>query len=317
MESTVTTASVRATRRRLAIEIALAVLAVVGLVMFAPPARADNVDTLIGQLGDSSDKIRLAAVLNLTKLGDARAIAPLIDVLNNDSQKNVRGAAAKGLGTLVTSSVTGKQRSDAVAALNNALNHPAPFVQAQAQAALNLINSNSPTTAGPPSGKPGGVYVNIGPMASKTGNASVDAKIRALMEKTATKTVGKVGNMPTTWPGGVPTAAALTSKNVQGFYIDGTTNQLKVDISGSNATVSCKVSMLLADFPNKSIFGFLNGGAKVQGSSSPADIALASDDCVSAVVEDLISKKIVPTIQGKAGLSASGSSPGPSKGGTP
>jgi hypothetical protein len=317
MESTVTTASVRAARRRIAIEIALAALAVVGLMMFAPPARADNVDTLVGQLGDSSDKIRLAAVLNLTKLGDPRAVAPLIGVLNNDPQKNVRGAAAKGLGTLVTASVTGKVRSDAVAALNNALNHPAPFVQAQAQAALNLINSTSTTPAGPPSGKPGGVYVNIGPMASKTGNAGVDAKIRALMEKTALKTVGKAGNMPTTWPGGVPTAAALTSKNVQGFYIDGTTNQLTVQISGSNATVSCKVSMLLADFPNKSIFGFLNGGAKVQGSSSQGDIDLARDDCVAAVVEDLISKKIVPTIKDKAGLSGSGSGPSSSKGGTP
>ena len=55
--------------------------------------------------------------------------------------------------------------------------------------------------------------------------------------------------------------------------------------------------MLLASFPDKSVFGFLNGGAKVQGSASPSDIELASEDCVSAVVEDLIAKKIVPTIK--------------------
>jgi hypothetical protein len=109
--------------------------------------------------------------------------------------------------------------------------------------------------------------------------------------------------MPTTWPGGgVPTKAALDQKSVQGFFIDGTLNELKIQKSGSMATISCKVNMLLASFPDKSIFGFLNGGAKVQASSSPKDVALAREDCVSAIVEDLIAKKIVPTIKTKAGI---------------
>jgi hypothetical protein len=56
---------------------------------------------------------------------------------------------------------------------------------------------------------------------------------------------------------------------------------------------------LLASYPEKSIFGLLNGGASVQASGS--DVALAREDCVSAVVEDLIAKKIVPTINTKAG----------------
>jgi hypothetical protein len=57
--------------------------------------------------------------------------------------------------------------------------------------------------------------------------------------------------------------------------------------------------MLLADFPDKSVFGFLNGGANVQGSTSDKDIALGTQDCIQAVVEDLITKKIVPTIKTK------------------
>jgi len=59
--------------------------------------------------------------------------------------------------------------------------------------------------------------------------------------------------------------------------------------------------MLLASYPDKSIFGLLNGGASVQATGSARDIALAREDCVSAVVEDLIAKKIVPTINTKAG----------------
>jgi hypothetical protein len=57
--------------------------------------------------------------------------------------------------------------------------------------------------------------------------------------------------------------------------------------------------MLLADFPDKSVFGFLNGGANVQGSASQRDIDLGTQDCIQAVVEDLITKKIVPTIKTK------------------
>jgi hypothetical protein len=307
MDSRVKAGSARAARRRgnaIAIEIALlALIVLAAAVMRAPEARADDVATLIAQLGNSSDKIRLSAVLNLTKLGDPRGIDPLIQTLKNDSDKNVRGTAAKGLGALVTASVKDKQRAAAVQALTAASNDPNAFVAAQASRALAAINAIAPAT--PPKsggGGGGGIYVNIGPMSSKT-NSPNDAKLRAMMGKIATKTLSKEPSLPTTWSGGgVPTASALAQKNVMGFYIDGTLNQLTVTTSGSTATISCKVNMLLADFPNKSIFGFLNGGAKVQGSSSPKDIELASEDCVSAVVEDLIAKKIVPTIKTKAGI---------------
>ena len=51
----------------------------------------------------------------------------------------------------------------------------------------------------------------------------------------------------------------------------------------------------------KNIFGMLNGAASVQASGSAREIAMAREDCVAAVVEDLIAKKIVPTINSKAG----------------
>src|SRR5262245_47908007 len=69
----------------------------------ATPGRAYDVDKLIRQLGDDdSDKVRLSAAVNLTKLGDPRAILPLAKALGNDTEESVRGAAAVGLGTLVT-----------------------------------------------------------------------------------------------------------------------------------------------------------------------------------------------------------------------
>ena len=42
--------------------------------------------------------------------------------------------------------------------------------------------------------------------------------------------------------------------------------------------------------------------ASVTASSDPNDIKLAGEDCLAAVVEDLVAKKIIPTIKIKAGL---------------
>jgi len=295
--------SARAARQRWLAILALLAIALVGA--RPSPARADNIDTLIGQLQSGSDKVRLSAALNLTKAGDPRGIEPLVAALKNDKDKNVRSVAAQGLASLVTPETKPKLRDAAIKQLTDSeANDATPLVQAQAGKALAAINQASSSVSGPaPTGKISGVYVNIGPMSSKTGSAANDTKYRAMMGKVATKTIGKVPNMPTTWwGGGVPSAGALSQKGVLGFYIDGTLNELKITTSGSDATISCKVNMLLADFPNKSIFGFLNGGAKVQGSSSPKDIDMASEDCISAVVEDLIAKKIVPTIKTKAGI---------------
>ena len=105
--------------------------------------------------------------------------------------------------------------------------------------------------------------------------------------------------MATSWPGGAPSKSVLAQKGVNGFYVDGTLNTLDIKTSGGGATLSCKVSMLLADFPDKSVFGFLNGGASVTASSSQSDQDLASEDCVTAVIENLIANKIIPTIKSK------------------
>ena len=292
---------VRANARRVA-----TIAALLAVVLRGAPAHADNIDELIRQLDtDDSDKVRLSAALNLAKLGDQRAILPLTKAIGNDGDKNVRGAAAVGLGQLVTDRTKPSVRNLAIAALKRAsANDDSDFVRGQADKALKAIgvtpSGTGPIQTPPPAG--GGIYVNIGPMSSKTGDAALDGRLKALMMKIATRTMTKVAStMATTWPGGAaPTKAMLEAKGTAGFYIDGTVNELKVKESGSSSTVSCKINMLLASYPDKSIFGLLNGGASVQASGSANDIALAREDCVSAVVEDLIAKKIVPTINTKA-----------------
>jgi hypothetical protein len=268
---------------------------------------ASDVDDLVTQLkNDSSDKNRLSAALNLARLGDGsmNVLLALTKALNTDSDKNVRGACAVALGKLVTSSTKSSLKGLVVNSLKSAVgNDDSDFVKQQAQKALTEITGQAVTVPTAPvntGGGTGGIYVNIGPMSSKAGSTN-DAKLRSLMVKVATQTMAKVAaRMQTQWPGGVPTKANLAQKSVSGFYVDGTLNTLTTSVSGSTATITCKVSMLLADFPDKNMFGFLNGGASVQGAASASEQALAGEDCVSAVIEDLIAKKIVPTICTKA-----------------
>ncbi len=284
------------------------ILSLTVLLLLLGVAHADNIDTLTKQLGDSSAKIRLAAAVNLAKAGDDRGILPLAKAVIADGDKNVRGAAAVGLGKLITANPTSKVKGLAIKNLANAAaNDASDFVKQQASAALKLVQGggssgssggSSGSSGGSGPGK-GGIYVNVGPMSSKTTSTN-NPKLRALMVKTTEKTLGKVaGNMSLTWPGGAPSKSALSSKGVSGFYVDGTLNTLDVKVSGGGATISCKVSMLLADFPDKSVFGFLSGGASVTASASQSDQDLASEDCVSAVMENLIANKIVPTIKSK------------------
>jgi hypothetical protein len=276
------------------------------LVLSMRLAHADsNSKTLIKQLTDSSQKVRLAAALNLAKLESQDAILPLAKAVVADDDASVRAAAAVALQKSVNASTSASVKKLAIANLKTAASQDSSAtVKSQAQKALDSITGGSgsggASTGGSSGSGAGGIYVNIGPMSSKT-SSSNNTKLRTLMVTTAQKTMAKVAsNMSTSWSGGgTPTKANLQQKGVAGFYVDGTLNTLDIKTSGGGATISCKVSMLLADFPDKSVFGFLNGGASVTASSSQKDQELASEDCVTAVIENLIANKIVPTIKSK------------------
>lgn len=286
-------------RRGRVLTVAAAVIAVLVTLGLGPRvARADNVEQLIKQLATGSDyKVRLSAATSLAKLGDDRAIGAFIKALKSDSEKTVRAAAALGLSKVITTATSTRLIEQATTALETAAKSDKDaFVKKQAKKALAKLEALG---GGGTSAAGGGVYVNIGEMSAETDSA---AEMKALMRKTTEKTFSKnAGGMTTKWRGGkAPTKKEL--KDTQAFYVDGTLNELSTKAQGSATLVSCKVSMLIATYPEKSMFGFLNGQASVQASKDAKDIELAKGDCVAAVIEDLTIKKIIPTIKTKAGL---------------
>jgi hypothetical protein len=258
-------------------------------------AQADKADKLIVQLTKSADyKVRLSAALNLAKLGDKRpkVVEAFIGALG-DSDKTVRGVAAASLAKLIDSNTKDALRKRAVARLKQVASSDSnKFVQRQAQKAYDaLVDIGS---GGAVAG--GGIYVDIGDMSAKAGDS---AKMKALMRKTTQTTFAKKArSMRTEWPGGSPSKKDL--KSTTAFHVDGTLTELTEQSKGSSTLVTCKVSMLIATYPEKSMFGFLNGGATVQAGSSAKDIQYAKEDCVVAVIEDLVAKKVIPTIQTRA-----------------
>ncbi|HLU67771.1 MAG TPA: HEAT repeat domain-containing protein [Kofleriaceae bacterium] len=270
-------------------------LLVVLLLAWPGAARADQVDRLIAQLRSASDyKVRLSAALNLAKIGDRRAIPVFVRALK-DTDKTVRGVAAAGLGKLVTSATPASLRKQAMAALRtSAAKDSNAFVRRQAQKAYQVLRAIDEGGGGGAVAA-GATYVNIGGMSAETRNSGT---IRSVMRRTVAETFRKkASRMVTDWPGGEPSARELKARRVSAFHVDGTVNEIRV----SGGLVECKVSMLLATYPQKSMFGFLKGGAKVEAGRSQSDIDAAAQDCVAAVAEDLIARKIIPTIQARAG----------------
>lgn len=271
----------------------LTVLIPLVLLCFRGTAAADNVDRLMAQLERSRDyKLRLSAAINLGKLGDQRAVSALIGGLS-DSNENVRGACAASLATLVDGRTDKGQRQRALRQLKRlAESDRADFVRKQAARAYARIREQ-----GAASPKSGGIYIDIGGMSSKAPDAP--PKLKALMRRTAEQTFSKrASSMTTSWPtGGDPTAKQLRESKTAGYHVDGTLVALETESKGGTTLISCKVSMLVATYPEKSMFGFLDGGARVQTGSSPRDIQYAQEDCVTAVVEDLVARKIIPVIQ--------------------
>lgn len=255
-------------------------------------ARADKVNNLISQLTGSSDyKVRLSAALNLAKLNDPRSIPAFIKALKDDD-KTVRGVAAASLGKIIDNNTKSSLKSKAERALKTASSKDKnAFVRKQAKKAYAAVQALG---GGNPNAK---IYVNLGPMSAKP------SKMKKLMRSTATKAIAKKGaSMTTTFPGGKasPSASDIKKRKMKAFYVDGTLEKLDVKTSGSSSMISCKVRMILASFPKKSLFGFLDGGAKVSAGASSRDIEFAKEDCVSAVVESLVGSKIIPTIETRA-----------------
>ena len=222
---------------------------------------------------DTNYKVRVQAALVLGKLGDGRAVQPLIKALG-DQNKTVRGIAASALGQLGDSS--------AVDPLRVLLKRETdPFAKGQAEKALASLSAGGVGGGG----KRAKIYVNFGAFAGGVKSAGPEAS--KILHEALSREIGKLSIVTLTLN---PADQHNFGKSgMSGFYIDG--NITKLEDSGGNET-SCDVKVMVARWPQKSIIMWTNAGASVQSGSRPRDRENARRDCLEAsargLSEDLV-----------------------------
>jgi hypothetical protein len=247
------------------------------LALAAASARAAGTDAQVQDLcravtDDNNYKVRVQAALVLGKLGDPRAVPPLIKALG-DQNKSVRGIAASALGQL----------GDAVAVdpLRDLLRHESDaFVRGQAEKAMATLSGG-----GGGAGKRAKIYVNFGTFAGGVKSAGPESS--KIIHEALSRELGK---LPIVTLSLSPADQHNFGKSgMSGFYIDG--NITKLEDSGGNET-SCDVKVMVARWPQKSIIMWTNAGASVQSGSRPRDKENARRDCLEAsargLSEDLV-----------------------------
>lgn len=155
--------------------------------------------------------------------------------------------------------------------------------------------------AGAPDAAPdlsGFVFVSVGPMASKAkGGDALIPEMRATAESSLVLDPAFLTVWPHAEPGNGPSTGLRT-----GFFVDATLTRLSVRKKRKKTTVSCAVSMLVATYPEKSIIALQNGSTKVVSTAGSADLGEAKQDCVRAVIADLVSGTVVPMLRRRSGL---------------
>jgi hypothetical protein len=225
---------------------------------------------------DSSNyKVRVQAALVLGKLGDARAVQPLIKALG-DQNRTVRGIAASALGQIGD--------SNALDPLRDLLRRETDsFVRGQAEKAVAALAG-----AGGGAGKRAKIYVNFGSFVGGVKSAGPEAS--KILHEALSRELGKL-------PIVTLTLSAADQHNfgksgMSGFYIDGNITKLEDSSAGGGSETSCDVKVMVARWPQKSIIMWTNAGASVQSGSRPRDKDSARRDCLEAsargLSEDLV-----------------------------
>ena len=224
---------------------------------------------------DTNYKVRVQAALVLGKLGDPRAVQPLIKALA-DQNKTVRGIAASALGQLGDAA--------AVDPLRGLLRRETdPFVRGQAEKAMAALAAR-----GGAGSKRAKIYVNFGGFVGGVKSAGPEAA--KVLHEALSRELGKL-------PIVTLTLSAADQHNfgktgMSGFYIDGNITKLEDSSAGGGAETSCDVKVMVASWPQKSIIMWTNAGASVQSGSRPRDRENARKECLEAsargLSEDLV-----------------------------
>ena len=272
-------------------------------------ARADTIDDNIHQMSDSSYKVRLAAVLALSKSHHPRAVIALADALRKDEEATIRRVAALALGKMIDARTADDARELGLDALGEAATSD-PDVKvrttaAHAQQDLAGLRRRKkdphPDQPAPAPARPG-VFVNIDSTSDQSRVAPSDAGER--LGRVVKRSVERTG-YATSWPGGLPTQTELTSSHARAFIVASTVKKIDISRVSRQTQISCSVEIRVAPWSgvdggekweaNKAASA--SGSAKAMTGNSDREIAGGVRDCLEAVAEDVTNRHILPFLK--------------------
>jgi hypothetical protein len=264
-------------------------------------AGADTVETGVRQLAhDNAYKVRLAAALSLSKSKEPRAVIALAGALRNDEEATIRRISALALEKMIDARTAEDARELGLGALENAAQNDGDTkVRETALRALKSLSGlrRKKRTSNAPA-----VFVNIDTTTDQSNKLPSNAGAR--LTRIVKSNVERIG-ISTSWPGGLPTAADLTSNNARAYIVASTVKKVDITKAGSQTEIACTVVLRVAPWEGTdggerweaNRAASASGSAKAMTGNRDRDIQSGVRDCVEAVAEDVTSRQVVPFLK--------------------
>ncbi|MDX2093143.1 MAG: HEAT repeat domain-containing protein [Kofleriaceae bacterium] len=270
------------------------------LLLCTRTAMADTIDSNVAQLENGPTyKVRLAAALALSKSRDARAVLAVANALEQDADATVRRVSALALQTMIDARTPDDARELGIEALERAatLDKDAK-VKRTATASLKAL---APYRRKKAVARPS-VFVNVD--ATMDQSKKLPKETSANVTKIVKTNVERTG-YATSWPGGLPTQAELSSSRSRAFIVASTIKKVDVQKSGTQAQIACTVAIRVAPWGGKdggekweaNKAASASGSAKATTPARERDIQSGIRDCVEAVAEDVTARQVVPFLK--------------------
>jgi hypothetical protein len=265
-------------------------------------ARADALDNSVKETTAKPQKVRLAAVLALSKSKDPRAVYAVTNTLRHDEDHNIRRIAAIALEKMIDHTTADDARELALDALERASKQDRDLKVMETSARVFKTLATLRGGKNSPNGNKPAVFVNIDAAVDQSKKAPKDAPDR--LAKIVRKSIERTG-YSTSWPGGLPSSKDLSKSKSQAYIVASTVKKIEITKGGKQTTIACTVAIRVSPWSGKdggekweaNKSASASGSAKAMTGNSEHAISSGMRDCIDAVTEDVTNRQVVPFLK--------------------
>ena len=223
----------------------------------------------------------------------------LAGALRNDPDATIRRVSALALAKMIDSRTAADARALGLAAIEHAArsDRDAKVRDTATRASKALAGLRTKRTANAPA-----VFVNIDAATDQSKKLPNGASARLTrIVKTSVERTGYA----TSWPGGLPTSADLSSSRSRAFIVAASVKKVDITKAGRQTQIACTVVMRVAPWSGTdggerweaNRAASATGSARATTGPRDRDIQSGVSECVEAVAEDVTARQVVPFLK--------------------